>query len=561
MQKREGVSSQPAVQFRTNRRPQGERRQSSVPRLQESGHASTSYLDGVCSHLDPPMGWKGLTLEQAGNRFSHPAQARPYQGPDSVVSHVTVRPCPGTVSILPPQNIFGVSWPRAASSPYDRQLNQRYLPHPPPPSLPPNRKTQQRRSSRGVHEDNLESAHRLSPPSPTSNTERFAQGRSNRSSAAIEPRDDLNVPINHPHAGSTPRLSAHKLCGLTRRPRVQGPSKRVSRVQGDVTTGSVDPETSQVTEMGYSVMSVRHSDPDGSGSSFRTRFALPPTSTRPIPIGRPGGEVRPLGASPLLHVEHETGRPRSRIKAREGAGSAFANTHSIPKKEPHTLAIPSLMDHVEGEWLSLSPVSTPKAPPLDQHSVIRDDPRQEVERPIAGCRTDPRISFVTVKDRNSLDFPLEVSHAQSHAAPANNGNGRNQPGQQSLFQELYHLLEPPAHLGSDALRSKAETSRDGKSWEPSGRPGCAFEEESDTDAPRGPEMSEQALHVDVLLAQRVARDAMQEDGECEGFPYQSSMLSASECGEEAVEDSSSDWSECGLDRKHSTRSVFDWGYA
>jgi len=337
-------------------------------------------------------------------------------------------------------------------------------------------------------------------------------------------------------------------------------------MSGDASTVSVDPETSQVTEMGYSVMSVRHSDPDGSGSSFRTRFALPPTSTRPIPIGRSGGEAHPLGASPLLHVEHETERPISRIKAREGAGSAFANTHSIPKKEPNTLVTPSLMNHVEGEWLSLSSISSPKTPPLDQHSVIPEDLQQEVKRPIAGCRTDPRVSSVAVGDRDSLDFvhstspSLEVSHAQSHAVPGNNYDGRNQPEEQPLFQELYQMLESPTHPGSDTLRSTVETRRDGTSWEGSVRPGCAFEEEPNADSPRGTERPEQALHVDVLLAQRVVRDAMQEDGECEEFRYQSCMLSASECGEEAV-DSSSDWSECGLDRKHSTRSVFDWGYA
>ena len=334
----------------------------------------------------------------------------------------------------------------------------------------------------------------------------------------------------------------------------------------DASVGPVDPETPQVTEMGYSVMSVRHSDPDGSGSSFGTRFALPPTSTRPIPIGRSGGEAHPLGASPLLHVEHETERPTSKIKAREGAGSAFATTHSIPKKELHTLITHSLMDHVEGEWLSLSPVSTPKAPPLDQHSAIREDLRQGVKRPIARRRSDPRISFVTVEDHNSPDFVhptsplLEVSHTQSHTAPANNGDRRNQPGQRSLFQELPQMLEPPAHPGSDILRSNVETDRDGKSWEGSVPPGCAFGEESNTEAPRGPERHEQTLHVDILLAQRVVRDAMQADGDCEGSPYQSCMLSASECGEE-VTDSSSNWSECGLDRKHSTRSVFDWGYA
>ena len=330
--------------------------------------------------------------------------------------------------------------------------------------------------------------------------------------------------------------------------------------------GSVDPETPRVTEMGYSVMSVRHSDPDGSGPSFRTRFALPPTPTRPIPIGRNGGEVHPPGAPPLLHVEHETERPISRIKAREGAGSAFANTHSIPKKEPNALATPSLMDHVEEEWLSLSPIPTPKAPPLDQNSVIREDLQQRVKRPIAGCRTDPRVSFVAVEDGDFLDFvhstspSLEVSHAQGHAAPGNNSDGRNQPGEQPLFQELYQMLELPTHPGSDTLRSETETRRDGEPWQGSVSPGCASEEEPNADTPRGPEKPGQALHVDVLLAQRVVRDAMQEGGECEGLPYHSCMLSASECEEEAV-DLGSNWSECGLDRKHSTRSVFDWGYA
>ena len=322
---------------------------------------------------------------------------------------------------------------------------------------------------------------------------------------------------------------------------------------------SVDLETPQVTEVGYSVMSVRHPNPDGSGSSFSSRFA------RPISVGRSDRGARPLGTSPSFHMVSETERPISRIKAREGAGSASTNTCSIAKKGPHTMALPSLMDHMDEGCLSLSPVATPKAPPLDQHSVIPEDLQQD-ERPIAGCRTDPRTSFseaAAVEDRNPLDFvhstspPLGVSHLQCHAAPANKGDGRNQPGQQLLFQELYQMLEPPTHPASDNLRPRMEIRRDGKSWEEgTTRPGCAFEEES-PDTPRGPERT---LHVDVLLAQRVVRDAMQEDGERGGFPNQPCMLSASECGEEAV-DSGSNWPECGLDRKHSTRSVFDWGYA
>ena len=347
---------------------------------------------------------------------------------------------------------------------------------------------------------------------------------------------------------------------------MQNPSKRVSRVPGDILTGSVDLGSPPAMEMGYSVMSVRHSNPDGSGSSFSSRFALPPTTARPTPIGRSDGGARPRRASPSSHVEPETERSISRIKARDGAGSASANTYSIPKKEPHTLTIPSLMNHGEDGWIPLSPVSTPKAPLLDQHSMIREDLQQEDdERPIAGHRADPRISsgeIVAVEDGNSLGFvhspppSLEVPHLPSHAAPANKGDNRNQPGQQSLFQELYQMLEPSAHPASDILRPKVGIRRGEGSWEASVLPG----EESDPETPRGIGGPEQTLHVDVLLAQRVARDAMQEDEESVGFPIQSSMPSASECGEEAV-DSSCNLSECMLDRKHSTRSVFDWGYA
>jgi len=310
-------------------------------------------------------------------------------------------------------------------------------------------------------------------------------------------------------------------------------------------------------------MSVGRPNSDGSGSSLGSRFVFPPTAARPW---RSDGGARRLGASPSSHMDPETERPQSRIKAREEAGSASINTHSIPKKEPHTLTTPSLMSCMEEEQSLPSPVSTPKTPPLDQHSVIREDLQQEGERPIAGCRADPQISFreaAAVEDRKSLDFvhstppSLQVSHLQTHAAPANKDDGRQQPGQQALFQELYQMLEPSARPGSDTLRSTMEIRRDGKPGETDTR---VFEEESSPDTPRGPRGPEQILHVDVLLAQRVVRDAMQEEGEGAGLPYQSCLLSGSECGEEAV-DLNSNLSECGLDRKHSTRSVFDWGYA
>jgi hypothetical protein len=328
-----------------------------------------------------------------------------------------------------------------------------------------------------------------------------------------------------------------------------------------------------VAEMGYSVMSVHRSNPDGSGSSISSHFALPPTTARPVSTGRSDGGARPLGTPPSSHVDFEAGRSISRIEAREGAGSASSNTYPIPKKEPHTLAIPSLMNYIEEEGPSLSPVSTPKAPPLDQHSVIREDLQQQDERPIAGCRTDLRISFreaAAVEDRKSLDLvhstspSFEVSHLQSRAVPVNKGDDRNRPKQQVLFQELYQMLEPRTHPGSDTLRSEMEICRDGESR---GRTtlqdcdlDCDSEEGSSPDTPRGPGGPEQTLHVDVLLAQRVVRDAMQEDGECVEFSDQWCVLSASECGKEGM-DSNAIWSECGLDRKHSTRSVFDWGYA
>lgn len=319
--------------------------------------------------------------------------------------------------------------------------------------------------------------------------------------------------------------------------------------------------------MDYSVMSVRRSNPDGSGSSFGSRrFVLSSSTTRQIPIRGPDCGARRLGTSPSSHVDPETERPQSRIKAREGAGSASINIYSIPKKEPHAFATPSLMDCMEEQSPPLSPVSTPKAPALDQHSMIREDLQPEGERPIASCRTDLRISFrdpAAVEDRKSLDPvhstcpPPEVSHFQSHGVPANKGDGRKQ---QALFQELYQMLEPPAHPGSDASHSRMDVCRDENSGEGIIYPGCTVEEESSLDTPRGPKEPEQTLHVDILLARRVVRDAMQEDGEGVGFPDQSCMLSASECGEEAL-DSDPNWSECGLDRNKSTRSVFDWGYA
>ena len=421
--------------------------------------------------------------------------------------------------------------------------------------MAPNRGTQQTKPLQKVCKDNPDPGYHLLPPSSTL-TERFAQGRSD---SLIQPQEHPNAPIDHPTVGSTSDSPASKLRGLTRRPRVRNSHRRNPRALGDVSTKSVDLGTPQVTKMGYSVMSVRHSNPDGSGSSTSSRFVLPPTTARPTPIGRPESGARPLGASPSSHVELETERPVSRIKAREEAGSAPINTYSIPEKDPRTLTTPSLMNHMEDEWHSLSPVSTPKAPPPDQNSVIREDLRQEDERPIAGCRTDPRISFreaAVVQDRNSLDSvhstspSLKVSHLESHAASANKSGGRNQSGQQSLFQDLYQMLDPPAHPGSDVSRSKVNMARDEKSGEETICP----------DTPRGPGGPEQTLHVDVLLAQRTIRDAMREDGEYVEFLFRSCMLSASECGEEAA-DSDSSWSERGLDRKHSTRSVFDWGYA
>ena len=224
------------------------------------------------------------------------------------------------------------------------------------------------------------------------------------------------------------------------------------------------------------------------------------------------------------------------------------------------------MDYMEEQSSSLSPVSTPKAPPPDQHSMIREDLQQEGERPIARCRTDLQVSFReagAVEDRKSLDFvhstspSLQVSHWESHRIPANKGNG---PKQQALFQELYQMLEPPTHSGSDASRSEMETARDENSGEGIVYPDCASEGDSSPDTPCGLRGPGRTLHVDIILAQRVLRDAMWEDGEGVGFSDQSCIPSASECGEEVL-DSNSNWSECGLDRKKSTRSVFDWGYA
>ena len=323
-------------------------------------------------------------------------------------------------------------------------------------------------------------------------------------------------------------------------------------------SSSFDLETSQAMEMDSPVMSVSPK-PEGSGSHLSSRFVHPPAASRPITIGGSDGGGPLLGVSPLPHVNPEAEQARSRIKAPGRAGSTSTNTHSIPKREPHTRPAPSLMNDMEEQLSSSSPVSTPKAPPLDQQHVIRGDLQQEDERLIAGRRTDPRISFreaAAVEDRKSLEFVLSmtpppgVSHLQTQAVPMNDGDGRKQPGQQALFKELYHMLQP---LDSDPLRSRV----DRKTGEGITRQDVVNEEGSAPDTPRGPEGSEQALHVDILLAQRVVRDAMQEDEECLG---QSCMLSASECGEEAV-DSSSNWVECGLDRKHSTRSVFDWGYA
>lgn len=461
------------------------------------------------------------------------------------------------------QSAFGAGSSRAGSLTYNRQLHQHRLSHPPPSSLSPGRKAQQRRASPRAYEDNLEeSLHRPLSPSPANAVDRFSQGRSYLSSASIQPRDYADTPIHQPQIVIPAEPSTQNLRGLTRRPRVQASRKRVSWVRANGSTRrSVDLEVPQLTEMDYSVMSVRRPNLDRSGTGLSSSFVLPPTSVRPTVIGRSETEERHLGASPSSHVSSETEPPRSRIKA-QGAGPASANAYSIPGKEPHTMALPSLMNNMEEEWPSSSPVSTPKAPRLDQRSVIREDlQQQDDERPIAGRRTDPRISFgeaAAVDDRKSLDLvrstsPLEVSHLQSHAAPANKGDDRKPPRQQALFQELYQMLEDP---DSEILRSGVEVHRGGDSGEGIIRQDCVIEG-STQDTPRVPGGPEETLHMDVLLAQRVARDAMQEDGECFGW---SCKLSASECGEEAV-DPNSNWLECGLDRKYSTRSVFDWRYA
>ncbi|KAF9792496.1 hypothetical protein BJ322DRAFT_1029606 [Thelephora terrestris] len=325
----------------------------------------------------------------------------------------------------------------------------------------------------------------------------------------------------------------------------------------------IDLGTSQVTNMDYSVMSVPRPDADGSGSSLSSGFVSPPVAVRPITIGTSDGRAHRGETSPSSHVNFETERTRSRIKAREWAGSISATTHSIPKMELHTAVVPSLMNDMEEQWPSSSPVSTPKAPPLDQQPVIREDLQQD-ERLIAKCLTDPRISFreaAAVKDRKSFELvrsthPRELSQLQDHAVPVKTGDDRKQPKQQALFQELYHMLEPQVHPDSDTLRS-VEVRRDEKLGEGIIRRGCVIGEGSNSDASRGPEGSEQTLHMDIVLAQRVLRDSMQEDEE---WLRQPCMLTGSECGDE-VEDVSPNWQECGLDRKHSTRSVFDWGYA
>lgn len=329
-------------------------------------------------------------------------------------------------------------------------------------------------------------------------------------------------------------------------------------MQRDGPKSSVDLETPQVTGMDNSVMSVHLSNPDGSGSSSGSRFALLPTKARPITIGGPDSGARRLGSSPSSqsHVESEPEQPRSRIMAREGAGSASTNIYFVTKTEPGTFTTHSLMNRMEEESPSLSPVSTPKAPPLDQDFMIREDLQRQGERPIEGCRADPRISFretAVPEDRKSFDSihstSLEVSQLQSHTESANKDDGRMKPGQQTLFQEVHQMLEFPSGM---------EIGRDGKLGEGIIHLDCALEEESSPDTARGLQGPELTLHVDILLAQRALRDAM--EGEGVGFPDQSCLLSASECGEEAV-DSNSKWSDCGLDRKNSTRSVFDWGYA
>ena len=311
-------------------------------------------------------------------------------------------------------------------------------------------------------------------------------------------------------------------------------------------------------------MSVRRSNPDGSGSSLGSRFVLPPTTAHPITIGGSSSGAHIPSEFPSSHVDAETERPRSEIKAPEEAGSAFMPMHSIPNEGPYTLSTPSLMNSMEEESSSLLSVSTPKAPPPHQHSLIREDLQQrEGERPIARCRMDPRTSIceqATAESRKSSHTPhsaspRSVSRLPGHEPSANNAlPDQRQPEQQTLFQELYQILGTPAHPRLGASRSGTEagmeTLRDGK-------PGEGF-------TPRRPQGAgaEQVppLHVDVLLAQRVARDAMREQGEDLELSDRPWTLSASDCGEEAL-DSNSDRPECELDRKHSTRSVFDWRYA
>ena len=322
--------------------------------------------------------------------------------------------------------------------------------------------------------------------------------------------------------------------------------------------------------MDCSVMSVHRSNPDGSGSSFSSRFVLPPTTAQPIIIGGPYSGARIPSEFPSSHVDSETERPRSEIKAPEEAGSAFMPMHSIPNEGPYTLSTPSLMNSMEEESSSLLSVSTPKAPPPHQHSLIREDLQQrESERPIARCRMDPRTSIceqATAGSRKSSHTlhsasPRDVSHLPSHEPSANNAlSDQRQPEQHTLFQELYQILGTPR---SGASRSgtgvEMETQRDGKPGEGFTSSDNALEGESSPDT-TATAAGQVALHVDILLAQRVARDAMREEGEDVEFPDRPWTLSASDCGEEAL-DSNSDRPECELDRKHSTRSVFDWRYA
>lgn len=506
-----------------------------------------------------------LTLYQQRTRFSHPMSSRPYQDADFIVSLVAICWRFDTrfdyALNCPFQNTFDAGWSRGAALSHYRQL---YSLSNPPPSLSPNRQTRQGRSSQRTYEDNRESSHRpyTVPYTDPRAVGRFAQGRSNCSIASVQSRDCPNTPIHQPSTETLQDPSTSKLHGLARRPRVQISRKRASRVSGDGSR-SVDLGVPQVTEMDYSVMSVPRPDADGSGPCLSSGFVPPPVAARPMSIGGPDSRAHRGGTSPSSHVNSETEWTGSRIKAREGAGSVSANTHSIPKKELHTTVVPSLMNDMEEQWPSSSPVSTPKAPPLDQQPVIREDLQRD-ERLIARCLTDPRISFreaAAVKDRKSFElvrstYPPELSHLQDHAVPVKKDDDRKQPKQQALFQELHHMLEPQVHPGSDPLRS-VEVCRDEKLGEGITRRGCVIEEELNLDTSRGPDGSKQTLHMDILLAQRVVRDAMQED---EGWLGQACMLSAMECGEE-VADASPNWQECGVDRKHSTRSVFDWGYA